>query len=108
MGNVMDTINEKQLSKLHSTTLKAFTVHFPDYEIKTFKAVYAPRYFYIVPQNSKDDFREYVCQLDSIEAVNGFLYGALKAITGAMIHNESWKEDLILESRMIRNEQVEV
>lgn len=92
----MEMLTQKQIDKLDHRIKKAFEIHYPDYEFKSFKPAYAPRKFYLMPKGVKegDEHNQILCILDSEDAINGFMYGAVRAITGTMKHNEDWENEL--------------
>lgn len=90
----MEALTQKQIDKLDQRIKKAFEIHYPDYEFKSFKPAYAPRKFYLLPKGAKDGHTSYICIFDSEDAINGFMYGAVKAITGMIKHNEDWENEL--------------
>lgn len=79
----MDKLTLKQIDKL--TNLKAFNVWFPGYEVMTYKPYKGKRMFYIVPIESRDPWNEYKYHSDSLEHINGYLYGAVQAVAGQLI-----------------------
>lgn len=79
----MDKLTDKMIEKL--TNLKAFCVWFPGYEVMTFKPYKGKRMFYIVPIESRDPWNEYKYHSDSLEHINGYLYGAVQAVAGQLI-----------------------
>ena len=79
----MDKLTNKMIEQL--TNLKAFCVWFPGYEVMTYKAYKGKRMFYIVPIESRDPWNEYKYHSDSLEHINGYLYGAVQAAAGQLI-----------------------
>lgn len=82
MGNKMQTLTEKQAAQL--SNFAAFAVHFPGYEVLTFKAYKGKRFFYIVPIETADPWSSYIYNADNLEHINGYLYGAVQAACGQL------------------------
>ena len=78
----MDKLTDRQIEKL--TNIKAFEVHFPGYEVRTFKPYKGKRFFYIVPIEAADPWHEYIYNADNLEHINGYLYGAVQAACGQL------------------------
>lgn len=74
----MQELTQRQLDRIPN--IKAFSVHFPGYTVKTYKAIKGKRYFYIVPIESADPFRDYIQISDNLDYINGWLYGAVQAV----------------------------
>ena len=79
----MEKLTAKQLEKIPN--FRAFAVHFPGYEVLTFKPYSGKRYFYIVPVGSSDPFHAYIYNADNLEHINGYLYGAVQAVCGQLV-----------------------
>lgn len=77
---------------INSITIKAFEKHFPDYEFRTFKPAYARRKYYLMDKGD-DDLQNYKCIFDSMDGIEGFMYGAIKAVTGMLKHNDNWENE---------------
>lgn len=77
---------------IDSMTINAFEKHFPDYEIRTFKPAYANRKYYL-KDKSYDDLQDYICVFDNMDGIEGFMYGAIKAATGMLKHNDNWENE---------------
>ena len=77
---------------ISSLTINAFEKHFPDYEFRAFKPAYAHRKFYLMDKGD-DDLQNYNCIFDSIDGIEGFMLGAIKAVTGMLKHNDNWENE---------------
>lgn len=78
----MDKLTDRQIEKL--TNLPAFVANFPGYEVRTFKPYKGTRHFYIVPIEAEDPWHDYRYFSDSLDHINGYLYGAVQAACGQL------------------------
>lgn len=76
----MNTLTQKQQEKL--TNWPAFIANFEGYEIKTYKAMGVARWYYITPAGSLEPWHDCIYSSDSIENINGWLYGAVQVKCG--------------------------
>ena len=72
-----DKVSSKHMERL--TNWKPFSINYPDYELGTYKASGARRWFYVMPIDAKD-CHDYVYSTDNIDNLNGWLYGAVQAM----------------------------
>ena len=84
----MQALTEKQAAKI-ADNKRAFDHNFPGYVVLTSKVYKGPRWFYVVPEDKADDpgNDDIIYYTDSIDNMNGWLYGAVQAACKRVIYN---------------------
>ena len=77
MSRFFNALTRKQMERLPNW--KPFSINYPGYELVTFKAEGARRWFYVAPIEATDA-HDYVYSTDNIDNLNGWLYGAVQAM----------------------------